>query len=227
MSRPVAGAALVAAAFASSTLEALGVAVLARLLGQRASQNVSSPPSPADGAGRGVLVLAAAYDAPRRSAIARLAGRIGDPWPWVAATFTALALCCIVRVAGVEGTWLTAIQLLPTLALLALVPALVDAELAPLDAGLAEATGVACALALAERLDGELRGLDIWVVLTGAGSANRAGLRAWRRRHRRALAARPVATIELGAPEPAAAAATVAGFAELARELDAAAGARD
>jgi len=221
---PEIGAALVAAALVSSTLEALGRPVLARLLGVRASQNVSAPPP--SGSGRGLLVLAASYDAPRASAFARLADRVGDPWPWVAAIYVAALLCCLVRVGGVEGDWLTALQLLPTLALLALVPALVDAELAPVGDGLGEAAGTACALALTQQLDGELRHLDVWLVLAGAGAANRAGMRAWRRRHRRTLAARPAVTVEVGAPEPGAAAATVASFSELARGLDAAAAQR-
>ena len=219
VSDAVLGAALVALAALSSILEATGrVAVLRRLTGTRASQNVSRPPA---GERPGLLVLAASYDAPRATAFARVAERVRDPWIPLGAAFVALLACCGARVLGGEGDVLTAVQLVPTLLLLAAVPLLVDAELSPVGDGAAEAAGVEVAVALAEQLDAELEQLDVWLVLTGAGGALGAGMRAWRRCHRDELNARPAVTIEVGAPEPDAADELRENYADLARRLDA------
>jgi hypothetical protein len=214
--------ALVAFATASSLLDASGlVALLSRLTGTRASQNVSSPPSDSRQPRPGLLVLAANYDAPRTTAFARLADRVRDPLLVLNAALLAVLACCLLRVLGVEGTGLTAVQLVPTLLLLAAVPLLVDAELSPIGDGAAEAAGVEIAIALAEQLDSELEQLDIWLVLAGAGGALGAGMRVWRRRHSRELNARPTVTIEVGAPQPEAANDLREDYANLARRLDA------
>jgi hypothetical protein len=231
------GAVLVAVAAASSILEATGTfQLLARLTGTRASQNVSSPggrsagapaaPGGDEGAGvarpkAGLLVLAANYDAPRTTTFARVAERVRAPWLIVGAALLAVLACCVARLLGAEGDVLTAVQVFPTLLLLAALPLLVDVELSPAGDGVAEAAGVETAFALAERLDGELAQLDVWVVLTGAGGALGAGMRAWRRRHRDELNARPALTIEVGAPEPDTIDDVVELYAELARGLDA------
>lgn len=236
-----AGTALVAVAAVASILEATGaVALLRRLTGTRASQNVSCPPGGSGGAERrdvtasppasharpGLLVLAAAYDAPRATAFARVAERVREPWLVVGAALVAVLACCVARLLGAEGDLLTAIQLAPTLLLLAALPLLVDVELAPVGDGAAEAAGVEVAIALADRLDGELARLDVWLVLCGAGGALGAGMRAWRRRHRGELAARPAVTIEVGAPERDDVGRTVELYAEIARGLDAELGRR-
>lgn len=219
VTRPGVGLAIVAVAAACSILESSGaLQLLRRLTGTRASQNVFSR---ADGERDGVLVLAAAYDAPRESALGRLAGRFGAPWLAIDAALVAVLACCAIRLIGLEGTVLTAIQLIPTLLLLAAIPLLVDAELAPIGDGAAEAAGVATAIAIAERLDGELPHLDVWLVLCGAGGSLGAGMRAWRRRHRGALRERRVATIEVGAPEPSEVEQVAELYADLARQLDA------
>lgn len=235
------GTALVAAAAAASILEATGaVRLLSRLTGTRASQNVSVAPAGARFVARpggepahdfglparsGLLVLAASYDAPRRSAFARAAERVRDPWLVLGAALLVVLACCAARLLGADGDVLTAVQLVPTLLLLAAVPLLVDAELSPVGDGAAEAAGVAIAIDLAERLDGELEQLDVWLVLAGAGGALGAGMRAWRRRHRRELGARPAVTIEVGAPEPGDSERVGALYAELARGFDAELGA--
>lgn len=220
VSNAAVGCALVAFAAAAAIAETAGVvAVFGRLTGTRASQNVSAPAPASDRPG--LLVLAASYDAPRTSMLARLADRIGRPWPLLGAIFVALLLCCLARLAGAEGDLLTAVQVVPTLLLLAAVPLLVDAELAPLGDGAAEAVGVEIAIDLARQLRGELEQLDVWLVLAGAGGALGAGMRAWRRSHRRELDARPTVTIEVGAPEPDEAGEIGAEYAELARRLDA------
>lgn len=214
------GIALVALAATSSILEATGATQLfARLTGTRASQNVSSPP--ARGTGTGLLVLAASYDTPRATAFARVAERIRGPWLVLGAALIAVLACCALRLFGLEGTALTAVQLVPTLLLLAAVPLLVDAELSPIGAGAVEAAGVELAIDLAKQLEGDLEQLDVWLVLTGAGGALGAGTRAWQRRHRRELDARPAVTIEVGAPEPDALGEARDSYAELARRLDA------
>jgi hypothetical protein len=214
------GTALVAVAALSSVLETTGTAqLLARLTGTRASQNVSAPPRGA--AKPGLLVLAAAYDAPRAAAFAGVAERVRRPWLLLGAALLGVLACCVARLLGAEGDALTAVQLVPTLLLLAAVPLLVDVELSPVGGGTAEAAGVATAIALADRLDGELEQLDVWLVLAGAGGALGAGMRAWRRRHRHELSARPAVTIEVGAPEPDAVARVTELYAELAHGLDA------
>jgi hypothetical protein len=214
------GCALVAFAAAASIVETTGLAaVLTRLTGTRASQNVSAPAPASDRPG--LLVLAASYDAPRTSTLARLADRVGHPWRLLGAAFVAVIVCCLARLAGAEGDPLTVVQVLPTLLLLAAVPLLVDVELSPVGSGAAEAAGVEIAVALADQLDRELEQLDVWLVLTGAGGALGAGMRAWRRRHRDELNARPAVTIEVGAPEPDAADELREDYADLARRLDA------
>ena len=150
-----------------------------------------------------------------------MAERIRDPWLILGAALIAVLACCTLRLLGLEGTALTAVQLIPTLLLLAAVPLLVDVELAPTGDGLAEAAGVELAIDLAERLDGDLEQLDVWLVLTGAGGALGAGMRAWQRRHRHELNARPAVTIEVGAPEPDAFGEALDSYVELARRLDA------
>jgi hypothetical protein len=220
VSNAAVGCALVAFAAAASIAETAGVvAILGRLTGTRASQNVSAPAPASDRPG--LLVLAASYDAPRVSSLTRLIDRAGRPWRLLGAIFVALLLCCLARLGGAEGDLLTAVQVVPTLLLLATVPLLVDAELAPLGDGAAEAVGVEIAIDLARQLRGELEQLDVWLVLAGAGGALGAGMRAWRRRHRRELDARPTVTIEVGAPELDEAGEIAAEYAELARRLDA------
>jgi hypothetical protein len=222
VSTPAVGTALVALAAASSILEATGIfQLLSRLTGTRASQNVSSPPDDARKQRPGLLVLAASYDAPLAMLFTRIADRVRDPWLVLGAALLAALACCLLRVLGFEGDALTAVQLAPTLLLLAAVPLLVDAELSPVGDGAAEAAGVEIAIALTEELDSELEQLDVWLVLTGAGGALGAGMRAWRRRHRHELDARPAVTIEVGAPEPDAADELRDDYADLARRLDA------
>ncbi len=223
VSAPVIGTALVALAAASSILETTGIfQLLSRLTGVRASQNISSPPDKAPRRQRpGLLVLAASYDAPRTTVLARAAGRVRDPWLLLGAALLAALACCVMRALGLDGNVLTAVQLVPTLLLLAAIPLLVDAELSPIGDGAAEAAGVEVAVALADQLDAELEQLDIWLVLTGAGDALGAGMRVWRRRHRHELNARPAVTIEVGAPEADAADQLREDYADLARRLDA------
>jgi hypothetical protein len=222
VSNPAVGAALVAFAALSSILEAAGVTpAIARSIGTRASQNVSSPPADGSGAKPGLLVIAGGYDTPRDSTFRRLGRRLPQPLALLGVALAAVLACCLARVAGAEGDALTVVQLIPTLFALAAVGLLVDAELAAVGDGVAEAAGTELAIALAAQLAGELEHLDVWLVLAGAQGARGAGMRAWRRRHRDELQGRPAVTIEVGAPEPDAVEEVYEGFADLARRLDA------
>lgn len=177
------GTLLVAAATASAVLELTGaLSVLLRLTGTRASQNVSSPDRRGDRVG--VLLLVAHADAPRASSLGRLVAQVRDPWLVVGGSMLLILACCVLRLLGFEGNGLTAVQLVPTLALLGAVPLLVDEALSATAPGEGDAAGVAAALSLAEELTGQLRYLDVWVVVTGARASLGQGMRAWVRRHR-------------------------------------------
>jgi hypothetical protein len=82
-----------------------------------------------------------------------------------AAYFWSLALlfaCCVARVAGLDGTALTAVQFVPTALLLVSLPLLGDLALVDND------TGVETVVRLAERYGGKLAYFDVDVLLTGA-----------------------------------------------------------
>ncbi|HEY1276918.1 MAG TPA: M28 family peptidase [Thermoleophilaceae bacterium] len=198
VSAPVAGAAIALVALVVLFLDATGLLLtVRRLFGRRASQNVLSRDR---GDRPGVLVLVAHYDSgrsgagfgrrlqERRARLGRLVRRpIGplEPLFWAMA---AVLACCLIRLPGMEGTVLTAIQFVPTVALILAVPPLVDVALArPVPGANDNASGVAIALGLAERHGGRLEHLDVWVLLTGAQEAVAQGMRSFLRRHRRDL----------------------------------------
>ena len=84
-----------------------------------------------------------------------------------------------------EGAALTAAQFALTVALIATLLLLVDVWLSPTVPGAGDnASGVALALALAERLGGALDHFSVNVVLTGAQESGADGMRAYLRRHR-------------------------------------------
>lgn len=191
---PALGLALVAVAAVSAFGDLTGSFHLARrLFGRRSSQNVFSPED-TDKPGR--LVLVAHYDAARTGAVfsrralerraalgKRLHRTIGpfEPFLW---SIVAVLACVALRLAGVSGTGLTVVQLVPTVALIASVPLLVDIALSPVVPGANDnASGVATALRLAERYGGGLEHFDLWVVLTGAEEAFGQGMAGWLREH--------------------------------------------
>lgn len=180
---PPLGAALVLFAFASMLLDVTGVLhVVRRLTGRRMSQNVESRSE--SGSGKpGTLVLCAHYDAPREAPAFALALRVlRAPWAVTLAAMLVVGICCALRVAGLEGTALTAVQFVPTVVLILMVPAFADIGLSPAGAGVTRnAAGVAVALRLAEDLDDRLEHFDVWVVLCGAQQPFAAGMRAWLR----------------------------------------------
>jgi hypothetical protein len=204
------GLAIAAAALVSAVLDLTGARLTpVRLLTfRRASQNVVTTGDP----GRpGTLVLAAGVDAPREGALGgpgmararRLARRLfrretGLAGPFVLALALVVATA-VLRVLEVESTALSAVQFVPTLALLAAVVLLGDTALSPFSRGEREAAGVALAIGLADELAGELEHFAVRVVLPGAETPGALGMRAWLRTHRRELDPARTVFVQLGA----------------------------
>jgi Peptidase family M28 len=183
---PVAGAALALAAALLLFLEAgLLIPTVRRLLGRRASQNVVSWN---DTGKPGTLVLVAHYDAgragivhsdavARRRALFRLGGLQLVFWAQLGVLAAAL-----LRLIGLDGTVITAAQFVPTFVLIVAVALLADVALAGTKAGENDnASGTVLALRLATEAQAEH--FDVHVLLTGAGTAGAAGVRAFLERH--------------------------------------------
>lgn len=153
---PVAGAAAAGAAAVVLAFEAFGrVSPVRMLFARRATQHVLT-----EAAGSGVaeardvtLIIAAAYDAPRRGAIfaarwRRLARTVRSPLGWLAGCAALVTAAAGARAAGVDATWLGIAQLLPTAVLIVAVAAAIDVALSPASPGANESASAA-ALALA------------------------------------------------------------------------------
>jgi hypothetical protein len=182
---PVLGATLVLAAMLLTLLDVSGTLVTTRrLLGRRASQNVISW---GDRYAPGALLLVAHYDSGRGGLVRRNAWRrrltaVGPltPFSW---SLVLVLVCCLVRLAGVDETWLTVVQFVPTVVLILAFPLLLDMAMSPMQQGENDnASGVALALRLAERADPELFGVH--VLLTGSQKALAQGMRSFMRAHR-------------------------------------------
>jgi hypothetical protein len=171
---PLAGTALVAVALVLTFGDRTALFMLTRrLTGRRASQNVVSAE---DGGKPGTLVLVAHYDAARPG---RREFRV------FFGSMVAVLVCCIARLAGLDGAALTAVQFVPTVVLVISVPLLVDMALSPASEGANDnASGVATVLRLAERYSGALEHFDLNVLLTGSGAL---GMRAFLKRRRKEL----------------------------------------
>ena len=191
---PAAGAALALAAALLTFLDAGSLLpTIRRLLGRRASQNVVSW---ADSGKAGAIVLVAHCDAGRsglahtdatarrKAALSRLVRRpIGGLQPLFWAELGVLA-CALLRLAGLDGTPLTVVQFVPTLALIVAVALLVDIALAGTRAGENDnASGVVLVMRLVETLGGALEHFDLHVLFTGANKAGAAGMRAFLAKH--------------------------------------------
>jgi len=180
---------LVLLATLSAVGDLTGAFFLGRLpFGTRASQNVLSDE---DLGKPGRLILVARYDAGRGGAL------FGDRlrrWPSVFLwSLMVILACATARLFGLDATWLTIVQFVPTVVLLAIAPLLAEVALSEVGAGAnRNASGVATVLRLADRYGGELEHFDLTVVFTGAGDPLPLGMRAWLRRHSRELD--PVAT---------------------------------
>jgi hypothetical protein len=140
---------------------------------RRATQDVVVAPR---AGGSLALIVCARYDSPRAGLAARgahLADRLRRPWlpgvhGWLALAALAVAGASAARAAGVDGIWLGALQLVPTVALLGAAALALDAGLAgwgPGDAGAAAAVGIYDELA--QRPAGDLSPA---LVLSGAGA---------------------------------------------------------
>jgi hypothetical protein len=194
---PPVGFALVLLAATSLYLDLNGrFYLLRRLFFRRASQNVVSRGRRPDAPGR--LIITAHYDAPRTGAAynprwRRRANRLARLLPvpispariifWsVALLLPAIGL----RMAGVEESWVSLLQLPPTLILVVAIFMLGDVELSEVVPGAnVNASGVATALSLADELEREAAShLDVWIVLPGAGEGVHEGMRSFVRAHR-------------------------------------------
>lgn len=178
---PVAGVAVVAAALVSLGADLTGrLFLLRRLTFRRATQNVVSPAP--EGAHRVRLVIAAAYDARRggllrRPFLARLAARPPGPRA-VLVLLVALALAAAAARLLTDATWVGAVQLVPTVALLIAFATLAEAALASPSPGAGDASAVAVALALCAALRrSPPRRLGVELVLAGAGAGPALGMR--------------------------------------------------
>jgi hypothetical protein len=159
----VAGLVVAVAGAAVLALEVAGWAL--PLFPRRATQHVVTE------ADEPSLVIAAAYDAPRRGLVLndRWRRRLRPRWG-LAACGVAVAACAGARVGGVEATWLGAVQLVPTVVLLVAFAAAVDITLSGFSPGANDnASGVAVALALHDELRRD--GVPCMLVLLGAGHA--------------------------------------------------------
>jgi hypothetical protein len=191
---PVAGAALALVAALLTFLDAgLQIPTLRRLLGRRASQNVVSW---GDTDKPGAIVLVAHYDAgpaglAHSDRIARLraaaSGLLRRPIGALRLVFWAelgVLACAVMRLAGLDGTVLTAIQFVPTIALIVAIALLTDVALAGTRGGENDnASGAVLVLRLAERLGTGLEHFGVHVLFAGAGKATAAGINSFIDRH--------------------------------------------
>jgi hypothetical protein len=197
---PAVGFALVLLAAVSTYLDLNTRVYLARsLLFRRFSQNVVSPGDRPDAPAR--LVLTAHYDAARTGyifskgpdRIRRLPERVRLALgPFRVFFWVGLApLLPIIgaRMAGLDATWLAALQAIPTIVLIVGAFLLIDIALSEIVPGAYDnASGVAAVLSAAEELKANPpESLDVWVVLTGSEESFCEGSRAFVRSHREQL----------------------------------------
>ena len=198
--QPAAGFALVLFAAASTYLDLNTRLYLVRsLLFRRVSQNVVSPGPRPDAPAR--LVLMAHYDAARTGYLfSRGAKRIRrlpersrvllGPfriffWLGLAPLLPILGA----RMAGLDPTWLNALQAIPTIVLIVAAFLLIDIALSDTVPGAYDnASGVAAVLAAGEELTADPPdNLDVWIVLTGSEESLCEGSRAFVRSRRKQL----------------------------------------
>ena len=198
--QPAVGFALVLLAAASTYLDLNTRLYLVRsLLFRRVSQNVVSPGNHPEAPAR--LILMAHYDAARTGYIFSKASnrirrlpertRLGlGPfrlffWVGLAPLLPILGA----RMAGLDATWLNAVQAIPTIVLIVAAFLLIDIALSEIVPGAYDnASGVAAVLSAAEELTTDPpQNLDVWVVLTGAEESFCEGSRAFVRSRRKQL----------------------------------------
>jgi hypothetical protein len=198
--QPAVGFALVLFAAASTYLDLNTRLYLVRsLLFRRVSQNVVSPGDRPEAPAR--LILMAHYDAartgyifsrgskrirrlPQRTRLALGPFRIFF-WLGLAPLLPILGA----RMAGLDATWLNAIQAIPTIVLIVAAFLLIDIALSEIVPGAYDnASGVATVLSAAEELTVDPpENLDVWIVLTGSEESFCEGSRAFVRSRRKQL----------------------------------------
>jgi hypothetical protein len=190
--QPAVGFTLVFLAAISTYLDLNTRLHLARsLLFRRISQNVVSPGDRADAPAR--LILMAHYDAARTGYIfSKASDRIRrlpertrlalGPfrvffWGGLAPLLPILGL----RMAGVDATWLSLLQAIPTIVLIVAAFLLIDIALSDIVPGAYDnASGVAAVLSAADTLTQDPpENLDLWIVLTGSEESFCEGSRAF------------------------------------------------
>ncbi len=189
-----------------------GHSVGRRLSREHASQNVVSRGQPGD---RVRLIITSNYDAGReglayrgfvRRAVAgcrRLAGdgRFTPGWiGWLVIGLIWLIGAAIARNAGATGTWMGAMQLIPTVGLVLGLALLLELSAAEFGPGAGDnASGTAVALALVRALDAAPpRHLEVELVLQGAGDGQMTGLARHLRSRRRELTAANAVVLGIG-----------------------------
>lgn len=196
--QPAVGFALVLFAAASTYLDLNTRLYLVRsLLFRRISQNVVSPGDRPDAPAR--LILMAHYDAARTGYIFSKASkrirklpertRVGlGPfrlffWLGLAPLLPILGA----RMAGLDATWLNAVQAVPTIVLIVGGFLLIDIALSDIVPGAYDnASGVAAVLSAAEELTANPpENLDVWIVLAGSEESFCEGSRAFVRSRRK------------------------------------------
>lgn len=200
---PVAGFALVLIAATSLYLDlSARWYLLRRLTFRRASQNVVAIPEEATNADADDLILLAAdYDAPltgaafnkaptRVLALIRRLAPIVSPSGIVFWSLAVLLPALGARMAGVEASWLSLLQLPPTIILI--VAAFYYGEIAlsaPSPAGNVNGAGVAATIRAAELVAETGINARLGVVLSGGGDCDEQGMRSFLRSNRERLAA--------------------------------------
>jgi hypothetical protein len=198
VSLPVVGALLALIGTFLAFLDANGQAITTRrLFGRRASQNVISLEGGDDEDGKGgAMFLVAHYDAgrgglvfqrrllERRAAIGKTVKRPIGPFEPLFYTMVFVLICTLLRLPGIDNTILTVLQFIGTALLIVAIPFLIDTALARTMPGANDnASGVACALALADRYGGRLEHFKLHVLLTGSGEALSHGMRSYVKEH--------------------------------------------
>jgi hypothetical protein len=198
--QPAAGFALVLFAAASTYLDLNTRVYLVRsLLFRRVSQNVVSPGNRPEAPIR--LILMAHYDAARTGYLFSKASKRIRRLPertrlalgpfrvffWIG--LAPLLPILGARMAGLDATWLNAVQAIPTIVLIVAAFLLIDIALSEIVPGAYDnASGVAAVLSAAEELTNDPpENLDVWVVLTGSEESFAEGSRAFVRSRRKEL----------------------------------------
>jgi Peptidase family M28 len=196
--QPAAGFALVLLAAVSTYLDLNTRLYLVRsLLFRRVSQNVVSPGNRPDAPAR--LILMAHYDAARTGYIFSKASKRIRKLPertrlslgpfrlffWLG--LAPLLPILGARMAGLDATWLNALQAVPTIVLIVAGFLLIDIALSDIVPGAYDnASGVAAVLSAADELTANPpENLDVWIVLAGSEESFCEGSRAFVRAHRK------------------------------------------